>query len=312
MVHFARRSESSRSFNIYEGEGGPAVALSAGQILERGGMAMGSKRAIWVLCGLLGIAVLAPTAPAQKGKGDEEGMARSGLRPEVVSVSGKLNRIKDGPCSKTTGRSPAGIHFFLDNGDGEEINLHLGPSAAVSGMIAGVETGQKVTARAFRTPKLDKNEYVAVSFRADGEKVTLRDSTLRPVWAGRPLASVDERDAASSRRSRGRVLDRPLAERRIRYDGDVRQRGYRGGRGRGLAYRGRRGRGYCWRERRGYRNRGYRNHGCSRQRYNGYGRGRGPACRGGRGRGYRGHGSGHRSGRGRSRSRGRGGGYRRW
>ncbi len=222
---------------------------------------MGFKRARTVLAVLALLAVLAPSTLAQKGTGDEVGIARSGARPQVVRVSGGLLRIKDGPCSNTTGRSPAGIHLFLENEEGDEVNLHLGPSAAVSHMTEGLDEGDRVTARAFRTDKLGENEYVAVRFSTDDNEFVLRDETLRPVWAGRPLAAwsgAEDRIGARrtwepAGRSRG-ALYQFRSGRRLRRRGSA----YRGSRrGRGRCYRGRRrggvrrGRGCCFGARRG-------------------------------------------------------------
>jgi len=207
---------------------------------------------IWTVLAILAfLAALAPTTLAQKGKGDETGVARSAVRLETTNVSGKLLRIKDGPCSKTTGRSPTGIHLFLENEEGDEINLHLGPSAAVSHMTEGLEKGDRVTARAFRTDRFAADEYVAVRFSTDDEEFTLRDETLRPVWAGRPLAPAgDRQDDDRIRREGRRMWQSTERNRDVRYFS-------RPGRGIGQrerAYRQqRRGTGWCARARRGRR-----------------------------------------------------------
>lgn len=131
--------------------------------------------------------VAAPTGFAQKGKGESAGIARGAEKPETVEVSGKLIRLKEGPCEQTTGRAAVGVHLILQDRDGNEINLHLGPRAAVSDMVDSLEIGQDITAEAFRTPELAEHEYVARGFTAGDRTHRLRDEDLRPVWAGRPL-----------------------------------------------------------------------------------------------------------------------------
>jgi len=214
------------------------------------------RKAMWTAVMVALVAVLIPSAMAQKGKGDRTGVARAADRREVTTVSGELLRIKDGECSKTTGRSPTGIHLFLENQKDEEVNLHLGPTEAVSQMVEGLETGDSVTARAFTTDKMEENEHVAVRFRTENEQFILRDETLRPVWAGRPLAPPAEPENEDVDRSRRRRTLEPRRwdQRERYYRRSDRRRGRYGsycrprrGRGRGLRARRGRGRGRCGR-----------------------------------------------------------------
>ncbi len=135
------------------------------------------------VCILFGLA--APAGAGQKGLGDRTGIARSGERPEVVSLAGQLVEFDTHRCEKTTGPAPLGTHLILKTTDGRTINLHLGPSTAVERLVTGMKEGISLRVRAFRTKEMEKNAYVAVSLRGRGRTVVLRDpDSLRPVWAG--------------------------------------------------------------------------------------------------------------------------------
>ncbi len=123
------------------------------------------------------------TAYAQKGVGDLTGIARQSVKPEVVSLSGKLIEIRTGLCETSTGRSPVGTHFILEAPDGKKLNVHLGPSAVVADMVAKLRIGHDVVVRAFRTEKLKADHFVAQSITAGENRIELRDAELRPIWA---------------------------------------------------------------------------------------------------------------------------------
>ena len=84
---------------------------------------------VWIT--LMAWGCLVPRAHAQRGMGEPSGVAQQTVRPEVVSVSGTVLEVETGPCKKTTGRSPLGTHFILQTPEGESLNIHLGPAAAV-------------------------------------------------------------------------------------------------------------------------------------------------------------------------------------
>ncbi len=151
--------------------------------------------------------VMVPVVYAQKGVGDQAGVVRQGVQPQVVEFSGKLVEIRIGLCEKTTGRSPVGTHVFLETPDGKSLNIHLGPAAAVADTVAtlSVRPGQDLTVKAFRTEKMPENQYVAQSLTFDGKTVKLRDKALRPVWAGSANASPDQGTPLGRGRGRGRL-----------------------------------------------------------------------------------------------------------
>jgi len=134
--------------------------------------------------------VAAPPANAQRGMGERTGVARQAVRPEVVTLKGKVVRVETAPCQNTTGRSRAGTHLVLKTAKGEKLNIHLGPAAAVKDTADRLSAGLKVKVEAFRTEKMTENHYVAKSLTFDGTTVELRDESLRPRWAG---GNVDSR-----------------------------------------------------------------------------------------------------------------------
>ena len=131
---------------------------------------------------VLGLA--ASAALAQRGVGDPAGVARSGVKPEIVTLSGKVLEVKTEPCANTTGRSPLGTHFLMKTAEGKTLNIHLGPAAMVEFAAKELVQDKAVKVQAFRTEKMKEDHYVAQQLSYDGGSVTLRDETLQPVWAG--------------------------------------------------------------------------------------------------------------------------------
>lgn len=141
-----------------------------------------------LIVGLVGVlsTCLGLTSPAlaQKGIGGLSGVASQAIKPEVVSLSGKIVEVKTGPCESTTGWSLIGTHIILEAAPKEQFNIHLGPAAAVADTVAKLAVGQPLAVRAFRTEKMKENHYVAQSLTFGKTTVDLRDAGLRPVWAG--------------------------------------------------------------------------------------------------------------------------------
>jgi len=165
---------------------------------------------IFVVASTLLCGTLVTNAHAQKGMGESSGVARQAVKPEMVSLSGKLVDIKTGPCEKTTGRSPVGPHILLEVAKGEKLNIHLGPAAAVASTVAKLSIGQDVTVRAFHTEKMPDNHYTAQSLTFGKSTVELRDAGLRPAWAsgraglGSPATDQDADQSPIQRPGRGR------------------------------------------------------------------------------------------------------------
>lgn len=138
-------------------------------------------RAPTILAVLL-TALAVGSAPAQKGTGEPGGVGRAESRPPLVEVSGTLRKIHTGPCQLTTGKAVDGTHLLLATAEGRQINLHLGPRAAMTALLQRLEVEQTVSAEAFRTERMPEDAYVARRLSTDGDRYTLRDSNLRPLW----------------------------------------------------------------------------------------------------------------------------------
>ncbi len=122
---------------------------------------------------------------AQRGLGNQTGLAREWVKPDIETVRGELDHIKTGPCENTTGHAYIGTHLFLKAGDGDQLfNVHLGPADAVESYVNNLEIGQPVEARVFQTESMGAGEYIAQEVTANGHTLQLRDENLRPFWAG--------------------------------------------------------------------------------------------------------------------------------
>ncbi len=128
------------------------------------------------------IAGTAGVAPAQRGRGEAQGVARKGLKAELVPLSGKVLAVKKGPCEMTTGRATMGTHVVLETGEGTEWNIHLGPAEAVEELADLLARGTRITVRGFQADKLPEKHYVAQVVTIGERSFRLRDEKLRPVW----------------------------------------------------------------------------------------------------------------------------------
>jgi hypothetical protein len=146
---------------------------------------------------------------AQKGVGDQTGVARQSVQPPVVAFSGKLVEIRIGLCEKTTGQSPIGTHLFLETPDGKSLDIHLGPASAVADIVAklSARASQDLTVKAFRTEKMPENHFVAQSLTFDANTIELRDGNLRPVWAGQMNGVRGSGEPQGGGRGRGAAFD---------------------------------------------------------------------------------------------------------
>ena len=126
--------------------------------------------------------VFCVSANAQKGTGEQSGIAREAPMPAINTLTGKVLAIESGPCEKTTGRSSIGTHLIVQDDD-TELNIHLGPKQAVDHVVDQIAKGSSVTFDVFRTEKMPKNAYIANSLTLDDKVIHLRDANLRPSWS---------------------------------------------------------------------------------------------------------------------------------
>ena len=135
------------------------------------------------LCTLF-ILIWVSAALGQRGMGDGNGVAQQMLKPSLVHISGNLKEIKTHPCENTTGKADLGTHLILKDKQGRELNVHLGPTPALSKTVKRLKLGKKIELIGFRTDKMPLNQYVAQTLILGSHSVQLRDSDLRPYWAG--------------------------------------------------------------------------------------------------------------------------------
>ena len=137
-----------------------------------------------VLVTALVVLIWAAAAPGQRGMGDAKGIAQQRLKPHLILISGKLQVIKTHPCENTTGKADLGTHLILRDKQGRELNIHLGPAPELSETVKQLTVGRKLDLLGFRTNKMLPNNYVAQTLILGSHIVQLRDSDLRPYWAG--------------------------------------------------------------------------------------------------------------------------------
>lgn len=140
-----------------------------------------------VLVTALVVLIWVAAAPGQRGMGDGKGVAQQRLKPRLVLISGKLQEIKTHPCEKTTGKAELGTHLILKDKHGQELNIHLGPAPELSETVKRLTVGRKLDLLGFRTDKMPPNQYVAQTLILGSHIIQLRDSDLRPYWAGSRL-----------------------------------------------------------------------------------------------------------------------------
>lgn len=156
---------------------------------------------------LLSVFFLASSSSAQRGAGEQTGVARRSVRPPITKLTGTVERIVTEACRNTTGRSGVGTHFVIRSAsDGKALNVHMGPARLVQDDAQKLEVGTTVAVRAFRTEAMAQGHYNAVTIDLGDQVVRLRGEDLRPRWAGRRPAAGGQRDGAR-RRPRWRSFD---------------------------------------------------------------------------------------------------------
>lgn len=173
-------------------------------------MKIGPTKAVWGRSGFLFVAVCAVLlassgAYAQKGMGDQRGVARQHLGLPIVQLAGKIVSVEIHPCEKTTGPATEGTHLIIEGADGKRYNLHLGPANAVAAIVKQLQPGMQIEVTGFRTAKMPKDHYgVSTLLPENGKPVRLRDSSLRPFWSRRSdLGTGEDRGFTRSGQGRG-------------------------------------------------------------------------------------------------------------
>lgn len=181
-----------------------------------------TRMGIGLVC-TLSVLATAQTAPAQRGMGDETGVAQRPDDVDRVTVDGTVKEIITEPCKKTTGKFPVGMHVLLKTDDGVR-NVHLGPAAVLEDLPERLKPGRAVHVKAFRTKKMPKDHCVAITVRTDDRTVRLRDDDLRPRWAVPQPGNRRRGDDGADRARSGRRMRAPA--RRGTEDGRPCRRGH--------------------------------------------------------------------------------------
>lgn len=121
---------------------------------------------------------------AQRGVGEDVGLSRQRVAPEFVTVAGKIDEVRIAPCEATTGRSIVGVHVILADAERGLLNIHLGPASDLAYLVDVLDEGKPIEALVFRTDNLADDAFIAREVTVGDTTYTLRDETLRPVWAG--------------------------------------------------------------------------------------------------------------------------------
>ena len=138
--------------------------------------------------GILIMLIWTAIASGQLGMGDHKGIVQQGLKPRLVRLSGTLQQIKRHPCESTTGKAELGTHLILENKDGQELNIHLGPASEVSEIVKQLTVRDRLDLLGFHTDKMPSNHYVAKTLVLANHIIPIRDSDLRPYWSTRKLS----------------------------------------------------------------------------------------------------------------------------
>lgn len=146
---------------------------------------------IKILC----LCLVSPVAfvPAQRGTGEEEGVARQQTPVVRNTVTGQVIDVKIARCEQTTGSADIGMHYFLKTEEDLILNLHLGPEEAIKALGLPEEPGFPLTATVFRTENNRENHWVVISATFGDSTLRLREENLRPVWAGRQTRQARQR-----------------------------------------------------------------------------------------------------------------------
>ena len=122
----------------------------------------------------------------QRGVGNDTGIASSNSVTEIEQVSGKLQKIITEGCTQTTGRYSNGTHVLVktDQGKTRTLNVHLGPTSVVSDITDKLTIGKEIKLEVYSTEDLPENHYVAKEVTGSEKSYEIRDSNLKPFWAG--------------------------------------------------------------------------------------------------------------------------------
>ena len=144
---------------------------------------MRKKRPLFISILLIGFSL---SGIAQKGTGDGTGIAGRNVVSVTENIEGTVQEVLHETCPQTTGRYDNGTHILIKpgSGDGQLLNIHLGPTAKLGDIVKNIDAGMNVSLKVFRTKKLPDNQYIAKEITVNNNTYALRDENLKPFWAG--------------------------------------------------------------------------------------------------------------------------------
>jgi hypothetical protein len=111
-------------------------------------------------------------------------LRRLRVKPATVVLRGRITDISSGPCEATTGHGQVGTHLIVQGGENQHWNLHVGPTKAVAAIVQALPKNQTMQFNVFRTDAMKPDHWIVQSIKTTDRDFTLRDRSLRPVWAG--------------------------------------------------------------------------------------------------------------------------------
>lgn len=132
---------------------------------------------------LMAFCIVSLVGYSQKGTGENSGISRQQINPELLKMEGTIEEIESAPCKYTTGKSVSGTHLTLKT-QKKLVNIHLGPTSEVSNLVS-VDEGDFIKMIVFKTDKLPKDQFIATKLFINGESIVLRGENFKPVWAGK-------------------------------------------------------------------------------------------------------------------------------
>ena len=121
---------------------------------------------------------------AQKGVGEGNGVSQDDFSVTLIELHGVVQNVVEEPCQYASGESEQGIHLIVCTDEKQELNVHIGPTRAVSIWTEGI-MGHAVYLVVFSTENLPENHYIAKEIQWNGQLAQLRDGYMKPFWADR-------------------------------------------------------------------------------------------------------------------------------
>jgi hypothetical protein len=121
---------------------------------------------------------------AQKGTGESTGIARQGLKPNVLRFEGRIIKIKTGPCEKRNKTPQAiGSHLIVQTTGKQMLNLHVGPEQRIQMTLNELPKDKTLIFTAFKTDRLSQDAYILKTVELGKQVWVFRNNDLTPAWS---------------------------------------------------------------------------------------------------------------------------------